>query len=272
MPIASPAQVGMKPFMAERGATRHRLRPMIRKLLVLLLSVSLAACETSYVDEPGISPEQRSLRAAAGQFSNPDYAPRTRSVETIAMGAGLGALLGAGIGALAGGGRGAAIGAGAGLAAGGIGGAVVAQNAQRAANQEAGIRVAIDRANKDAQQFRGYTQVARQVAANARAQIAHLDAQRRAGAITNETFRQQLGTYQRDLQAMQQLANAGGRVSGAIGAQAQYDQRFAPSGADVRNSTASLNQAIANLQQALTEVGAAPAMPAAPPGAVPVVK
>ena len=68
----------MNSFMSRRGAMWHRLRPMIRKLLVLLLSVSLAACETSHVDEPGISPEQRALyqlvrdaQAAAEKFSKP---------------------------------------------------------------------------------------------------------------------------------------------------------------------------------------------------------
>jgi hypothetical protein len=223
-------------------------------LLAALLLLVTACTQTSMM-EPGLSPQQQALRGGIGQHQNVDYVPRVRTGETMAEGALLLGLLGAGIGALAGGGRGAAIGAGAGAVAGAGGGALVAQNAQTQANREAALRASINRANADAQKFRGYAMAANQVAGEARQRIAQLNARYRAGQITEGQFRSETASYQRDLQAMRTLIADGSRVQGGMGAAASSTSPgFVGPAQGVGGSVADLNRAAADLARSLATV------------------
>jgi hypothetical protein len=231
--------------MLERG----RFGPFAALLLLV------TACSQTSMMEPGLSPQQQALRGGLGQHQNVDYVPRVRTGETMAEGAVLLGLLGAGIGALAGGGRGAAIGAGAGALAGAGGGAMVAQNAQTQANREAALRASINRANADAQKFRGYAMAANQVAAEARQRITQLNARYRAGQITADQFRSETASYQRDLQAMRTLIADGSRVQGGMGAAASStSQGFIGPAQGVGASLADMNRAEADLARSLATV------------------
>ncbi len=177
--------------------------------------------------DSNLSPQQQALRSGVGQWDSPDYVPRVRTTETILEGGAIGGLLGAGVGALAGGGRGALIGAGVGVAAGAGAGALVANNAQTQANTEAALVASINRANADADKFRGYAMNARAITAQAEQHIAQLDARYRAGQITAAQFRSQTNVYRRELDAMNKLTADAGRTSNAMntaGAQSRARQ------------------------------------------------
>jgi hypothetical protein len=223
--------------------------------LLAALLLLVAACTQTSMMEPGLSPQQQALRGGIGQHENVDYVPRVRTGETMLEGAVLLGLLGAGIGALAGGGRGAAIGAGAGAVAGAGGGALVAQNAQTQANREAALRASINRANADAQKFRGYAMAANQVAAEARQRIAQLNARYQAGQITAAQFRSETASYQRDLQAMRALIADGSRVQGGMStAAASSGQGFVGPAQGVGASVADMHRAEAELARSLAAV------------------
>lgn len=238
--------------------------PLYRVLLLLravalggVVALVSACVDKMAVDEPGLTEQQRALRVAAGQYPNPDYTPRVRTGETVAMGAILGTMAGALLGAAVGGQRGALIGAAGGAAVGTGGGLAVASAAQNAANQEAALRQSIARANQDARQFAGYAAIANQVAADARVQIGRLEAQYRAGQISSEQYRSQIATYQRDAAALQSLAQAGGRVQGAMNQQqgGKAAGAFGQASAVVGQATGDINAAAADMLRALSGVG-----------------
>lgn len=216
----------------------------------------VAACANTMAMEPGLTPEQQVLRRGVGQQDDIDYTPRVRTAETVGEGALIGALLGAAIGALASNnrGRGALVGAAAGGALGAGAGGIVAQQAQGYADQEAALRTSIALANRDAQKYRQYAAASVANANAARRRIAALDAQYRAGRITAAEFRAQTASYERDLQAMQNLAADGERVRAAMAQQAPASPAFTATGDSVRASTSAINRAAADLARSLTVV------------------
>lgn len=238
--------------------------------LVIGAMLLVTACASTMAMEPGLTPEQQVLRRGVGQQDDVDYTPRVRTAETVGEGALIGALLGAAIGALASNnrGRGALVGAAAGGALGAGAGGVVAHQAQGYADQEAALRTSIAMADHDAQKYRQYAAAATASTRAARSRIAALDAQYRAGRITAAEFRAQTASYERDLQAMQNLAADGERVRAAMGQQAAASPAFTTTGDSVRASTSAINRAAADLARSLTVVpggGDSPATPAPAP-------
>jgi uncharacterized protein YgbK (DUF1537 family) len=219
----------------------------------------LTACATTM--EEGLTPQQAQLRQGVGQWNAPDYVPKVRTAETQTQGALFGALLGAVAGAALSNNRaqGAAIGAGLG-GVGGYGvGTAVANNAQTQANTEAALTASINRANADANTFRGYAAAARQSSASARQQIEALDARYRRGELTAAQFRSQTSVYRRDLDSMTKLAADAERTRAAMvtaGMQSN-SKSLDQSGQGVGSAGTEISQAAAELSNALLLVPAA---------------
>lgn len=156
--------------------------------------ILLAGCAAGGGYDPSLSPAQNQLRQSNARFN-----------ETVATGAGTGALLG-GIAGLALGGRNrgqaALIGAAAGGALGAGAGYAVANNNLSRASSEAQFRDAIQQANAEASRFQSAAQASQQIADDATADARRLDGQLRAGQITQAQYRSGLSKYQADNDAM----------------------------------------------------------------------
>lgn len=152
--------------------------------------ILLAGCAAGGGYDPSLSPAQNQLRQSNARFN-----------QTVATGAGAGALLG-GVAGLALGGRNrgqaALIGAAAGGALGAGAGYAVASNNLNRASSEAQFNDAIQEANAEANRFQSAAQASQQVADDATADARRLNGQLRAGQITQAQYRTGLSKYQAD--------------------------------------------------------------------------
>lgn len=242
-------------------------RPL-RLVMLCTFALLLQACADGMgMDDGPLTPQQQALRSGLGRYDSPDYRPQVRTGETIAEGAVILGVLGALAGAAVSNNRaqGALIGGGLGAAGGAAAGAAVASNAQTQANQEAALRAVINRANSDAQSFRGFAAAAQAVSAEARQKIGMLNSRYRAGQITEAQFRSETQVYQRDLNAMRTLINDGNRVKGAMDA---GPAQLRPAGGAVSSATNEMNQAAIDLARSLALV---PSGAGAPAGRAPSI-
>lgn len=215
-------------------------------------AILLAGCAAGggYGD-PSLSPAQNQLRQSNARFN-----------ETVATGAGAGALLG-GIAGLALGGRNrgeaALIGAAAGGALGAGAGYAVASNNLSRASSEAQFNDAIQQANAEANRFQSAAQASQQVADEATAEARKLNGQLRAGQITQAQYRAGLSKYQADNEAMAKQISKAREVAAGIqrGAQvasgANRGELFR-SKADIDMSIQQLEQGQIRLSRALDGV------------------
>lgn len=169
-------------------------------VLAVAASLSLSACASQTAYDPGLSPAQNQLRQSNARFN-----------QTIAEGAGAGALIG-GLAGLALGGRNrgqaALIGAGAGAALGAGAGYLVARNNLSRSSTETEFRSAIQQAGSEAETYRRSAALSRQVADDADADARRLRVQMQAGQISRDQYRAGLQKYQVDLDSMNKQSQA----------------------------------------------------------------
>lgn len=169
-------------------------------VLAVAASLSLSACASQTAYDPGLSPAQNQLRQSNARFN-----------QTIAEGAGAGALIG-GLAGLALGGRNrgqaALIGAGAGAALGAGTGYLVARNNLSRSSTETEFRSAIQQAGSEAETYRRSAALSRQVADDADADARRLRGQMQAGQISRDQYRAGLQKYQVDLDSMNKQSQA----------------------------------------------------------------
>lgn len=169
-------------------------------VLAVAASLSLSACASQTAYDPGLSPAQNQLRQSNARFN-----------QTIAEGAGAGALIG-GLAGLALGGRNrgqaALIGAGAGAALGAGTGYLVARNNLSRSSTETEFRSAIQQAGSEAETYRRSAALSRQVADDADADARRLRVQMQAGQISRDQYRAGLQKYQVDLDSMNKQSQA----------------------------------------------------------------
>jgi uncharacterized protein YcfJ len=172
--------------------------------------LTLAAC-SGQMGGPPLTPAQMQLKQANDRFN-----------QTVAEGAVVGAvalgLAGAALGAMAGGGRGALIGAAAGAAVGGAVGAAVGYDTARKnyaqARTEGNLRQLIAEANQDAAAYHRSAIASRDIANEARAKIAALDAQYRAKTLSASDYQRNLSSYKDSEKIMsQQLTQIDAKVN-----------------------------------------------------------
>ncbi len=155
-------------------------------------------------DEVALTPEQQALREQEREYS------RTR-LTSAAAGAGIGALIGAAIGAASGGGAqrvatGAAIGAGVGGTAGYVGGTYLTRDHGRFVASRDSLQADIDAAREDTQRMQRNVQVAEGALTSQRAEIDRLNADLRAGRVSEDEARQKANNAAADVRAVRALA------------------------------------------------------------------
>lgn len=212
---------------------------------VLVATMSLGACATnpdgstpnlfsdigttaSSGSDANLTPEQRALRQ-----QEKDYA-ETR-LTGAAVGAVGGALLGAALGAAFGGGRGAATGAAIGALAGGTAGYVgttyLARDHQQFTASRDSLQADIDAAKADTAKMERNVQVAQNALSAQRTQLNRVNADLRAGRISEQQARAQVATAADDLRSVRALADESDkRVSSLTQSVAAYRQAGLPTG------------------------------------------
>jgi uncharacterized membrane protein len=163
--------------------------------IICASSVLLTACAAQGIPNEQLTPAQRQLKETNQRFT-----------ETVATGAIVGALLGAALGATLGGRNRAAmaaLGTGAGAALGGAAGYAVARNNLAHAQTEQNLQKAIAEANQDAVAYQRSAVLSAQIASDAHAKAAELDAQYQQKQITATQYRQSLAGYRESATIMQ---------------------------------------------------------------------
>ena len=195
-----------------------RVRPARFRLTALLLagSLALSACASTTAYDSSLSPAENRLRQSNARFT-----------QTVAEGAGAGALLGA-VAGLALGGRNRAqaalIGARAGAVLGGGAGYLVGRNNLNRATTEQQFNDAIQQASADADAYRQSADASREIADQAYADASRLRAQYRSGQITQAQYRAGLNKYQADINIMNSQAASAQKAA----AQMRQDSQIAP--------------------------------------------
>lgn len=214
--------------------------------VVASAGILLAGCAAGGGYDPSLSPAQNQLRQSNARFN-----------QTVATGAGAGALLG-GVAGLALGGRNrgqaALIGAAAGGALGAGAGYAVASNNLNRASSEAQFRDAIQQASADAEAYRSSALLSQQVADEATAEARKLNGQLRAGQITQAQYRAGLSKYQADNDAMAKQASEARKAAATMRQSARVASgantgQFTRSAVDVEASTSQIEQNQARLSR-----------------------
>ena len=175
---------------------------------VLVAGLGLAGCASQTAYDNSLSPAQNQLRQANARFN-----------QTVGEGAVAGAVVG-GLAGLALGGRNraqaAAIGAAGGAALGAGAGYLVARNNLSRSSTEAQYADAIQQASADADKYRTYASISRQIADEATAEASRLNGQLRAGQITQAQYRSGISKYQADIETLRQQASAASQTAAAM--------------------------------------------------------
>jgi len=226
-------QISWKPMLQDLRAWNKGLR-----LFPLLLAGCLAL--TSCADLSTMSPAEQAVERSKRRF-----------LTTTVEGAAAGAVLGAALGAIAGGGRGALIGAAAGGVAGGVAGAAVAQNNFQRSQTEGNLNAAINDASQQASLARQDAQNGQAIAVEARAKVASLRAQLRAGQINAAQYNAGLANYKRALASLQEMSKGFGDEIVSMRTNASLAGRrgasLNQSATDIEQSKAGLDRAIGDL-------------------------
>ena len=222
-------QISWKPMLQDLRVWNKGLR-----LFPLLLAGCLALI--SCADLSTMSPAEQAVERSKRRF-----------LTTTVEGAAAGAVLGAALGAIAGGGRGALIGA----AAGGVAGAAVAQNNFQRSQTEGNLNAAINDASQQASLARQDAQNGQAIAVEARAKVASLRAQLRAGQITAAQYNAGLANYKRALASLQEMSKGFGDEIASMRTNASLAGRrgasLNQSATDIEQSKAGLDRAIGDL-------------------------
>jgi hypothetical protein len=182
--------------MKRRGIIAGRSHIIVYFCASLLM---LTSCAEQFASNEPLTPAQQQLRESNRRFT-----------QTVGEGAILGAVVGGVLGLALGGrnaAQSAALGAGAGALVGGAAGYAVAHNNFEHARTEENLTKSIAEANQDAVAYQHSASASSQIAADARAKVALLNAQYRQKTITASQYRQSLASYHDSADIMQkQLA------------------------------------------------------------------
>jgi hypothetical protein len=211
--------------------------------------VLLSGCAGgSVINDANLSPAENQLRQSNARFN-----------QTVAEGAGTGALVG-GIAGLAFGGKNrgqaALLGAAAGGALGAGAGYVVARNNLSRSSTEAQFNDAIQQAGAQADQYRTSANNSRDIADQALADAKRLGDQYRAHQITQEQYQSGLAKYQIDSDMISKQIGYAQQASASIRADSQMASgsnraQLVRSAADVEASTRNMQQTLASFSNAV---------------------
>jgi outer membrane lipoprotein SlyB len=193
-------------------------RPKPILVALVAASMSLSACATNpdgsssdvftdigtvFGSDADLTPEQRALREREREYSESRLA-------SLAIGVGAGAVIGGVLGYMLGGSDGAALGAGLGAAAGGaagyVGGTYLTRDHQDFVASRDSLQADIETAQEDTAAMRRNVQVAESALSAQRGRIDRLNAELRAGTISEEQARAQAETAADDLASVRALA------------------------------------------------------------------
>jgi hypothetical protein len=167
--------------------------------------------------DPNLTPEQRALREQEEEYSE-------ARLTSAAAGAALGALAGALLGAAVGGRDGAVAGAGIGLVAGGaagyVGGTYLTRDNQDFVASRDTLQADIEAARADSAKMERNVQVAQGALSAQRRQLDTLNADLRAGRITEQQARARVGAAGEDLASVRALAEESERRLAGLNASA----------------------------------------------------
>lgn len=242
---------------------------------LLAVSMTLSACATGRdgstpnifndlstsfgSSDANLTPQQRALREREKEYSD-------ARLTSTAVGVAAGALIGGLIGAAVGGGRGAAIGAGAGALAGGaagyVGGTYLTRDNQNFQADRDTLQKDIDSARADTASMQRNVQAAEAVLADQRRQLNAINADLRAGRISEQQAREQARVAADDLNSVRNLREtADARVSRLEQSVDTYRRAGLPTG-DLNRELNQQKQRAAQLrrveQRMVTEISRVP--------------
>ena len=200
------------------------VRPSAMVAGLLVVSMSVSACATNpdgstpnvFSDlgaafgssDANLTPEQAALRTQEKDYSE---ARLTSALAGAAIGAIGGAILGAAIGGRSGAATGAAIGVGIGATTGYVGGTYLTRDHTRFVADRDTLQKDIDTARADSEKMQRNVQVAEAALASQRTQLNRVNADLRAGRITEAQAREQAKTAGDDLASVRALAEESDR-------------------------------------------------------------
>jgi uncharacterized membrane protein len=214
----------------------------LRLVPIVLAAVMLVGCAVAV--DPNSSPAQQRMAQASQHFNN-----------TVATGAGAGALVGFAAGLATGKLQNALIGAAAGAVVGGVAGYVVAQNNYQHTQTQENLNAAIQDSTQAAQDAHNDAVDSQQIADDARAQAAGLAQAMHAGHITAAQYHSQLASYTVSLKAMEKVSSGLKDKADAIRKSAalagENGGQLSTSADNIDTSRAEIDQAAEQIRQAL---------------------
>lgn len=217
------------------------LRALMAGVLCMPL---LAGCADGGANDPGLTPEQRRIRAQ-----------RAEQDRTVGGGAIAGAVIGGLIGLAVGGnnrGTAAAIGAAAGAAVGGAAGYYVARRKQQYANENQRLDVMTNDVRAENQQMAQFVADSRTVVAQDKADLARLRGEYANRRASRADLDRRIAIAEQDAQAIQQRINAARRQQQEF-IQARQ-QTPGAAGGQMDAEIARLSQQIAQLEAQLNDL------------------